>query len=169
VQAGVGGARIGGTERVELLDGTICIDHDKRARQESQSLYCAGLAQHELDKLAEKADPRFLPWRGVPAFEDADQPVRIAGARRRGTPVGVRQQEINRWGVELQQRLIGGEWVVVDVDRAQDAAVAVAEFRRLKQVQAIGDRVEAVAAVGVATMPPGRFGVAIKADADPDP
>ncbi len=35
-------------------------------------------------------------------------------------------------------------------------------------VQAIGDRAEAVAAVGIAAMPPRRFGVAVQADADLD-
>jgi len=81
----------------------------------------------------------------------------------------VREQEVNRRRVELQQGLVGGHRIAADIDRAQDSAVAVAEFRRLKQVQAIGDSVEAVAPVCVATVPPGRFGVAIQADADLDP
>jgi hypothetical protein len=34
VQAGVGSAGIGGAERVELLDGAVSVDHDKRARQQ---------------------------------------------------------------------------------------------------------------------------------------
>src|SRR5690349_16230659 len=34
VQAGVGSTGIGGAERVELLDGAISVDHDKRTRQQ---------------------------------------------------------------------------------------------------------------------------------------
>ncbi len=83
VQAGVGGTRVSGTERVKLLDGAIGIDHYDGAREEAEPLHRAGLAEHQLDKLAEQADARFLPWRGVPAFEDVDQPVRVAGARGR--------------------------------------------------------------------------------------
>jgi hypothetical protein len=169
VQPDVGGAGIRRAERVELLDGAIGVDRDERARQEPKSLYRARAAEHELDKLAEQPDPCFLPRRGVPAFEDADQPVRVAGRRRSRTPVGVRQQKVKRWGVELQQRLVSRDRVVADVDRAQDAAIAVTEFRRLEQGQAVGDRVEAVAAVGVPAMPPGRFGIAVETDADLDP
>jgi hypothetical protein len=34
MQASVGSAGIRGTKRVELLDGTVGVDHDKRAREE---------------------------------------------------------------------------------------------------------------------------------------
>jgi len=129
VQASVCSAGIGGTERVELLDRTIGVDHDKSARQKSQTLYRARLAEHKLYKLAEQADPRFLPRCGVPAFEDADQPVCVTGARWRAAPVGMRQQEVKRRGVELQQRLKDGNRVVVDIDRAQYAAVTFAKLR----------------------------------------
>ena len=124
-----------------------------------------------MDQLTEQADPGFLQGSGVPTFEESDQPVRVirvTGTRRRAAPVSVRQQEVNRGRVELQQRFIGGNGVVVNIDRAQYAAVAPVELRRLKEVQAIGDRVEAVAAVGIATMSPRRFGVAVQADADLD-
>lgn len=80
----------------------------------------------------------------------------------------MRQQEVNRGRVELQQRLIGGDGIVVHIDRAQDAAVALPELRRLEEVQAIGDRAEAVTAVGIAAVPPRRFGVAVQADTDLD-
>jgi hypothetical protein len=80
----------------------------------------------------------------------------------------VRQQEVNRWRVELQQRLVGGDGIVVDIDRAQNAAVALPELRRLEEIQAIGDRSEAVMAVGIAAVPPRRFGVAVQADTDLD-
>ena len=53
VQACVGGTRIGGAERVELLDGAIGVDHDQRARQQPEPLHRAGMAEYELDKLAE--------------------------------------------------------------------------------------------------------------------
>ena len=129
VQASVRGTGIGGAERVELLDRAISVDHDDGARQEAQSFDCARLAEHELDEFAEQADPGFLPGSGVPAFEDADQPVRITGARRRAAPVGVRQQQVNRGRVELQQRLIGDNGVVANIDRAQYAAVTLAELR----------------------------------------
>ncbi len=129
VQASVRGTRIGGAEGVELLDRAIGVDHDDGARQESQSFDRAWLAEHELDEFAEQADPGLLLGSGVPAFEDADQPVCIIDARRRATPVGVRQQQVNRGRVELQQRLIGGNGVVASIDRAQYAAVALTELR----------------------------------------
>lgn len=168
VQAGVGGAGISRAERVELLDGAVRVDHDHRTRQQSQSFDRARLAQHELDELAEQADPGFLPGSGVPALEDADQPAGITGTWRWAAPVGVRQQEVNGGRAELQQRLVRGHGVVANVDRAQDAAVALAELRRPEKIQAIGDRIEAVAAVGIAAVSSRRFGVAVQADADLD-
>ena len=129
VQGSVRCTGIGGAERVELLDRAIGVDHDDGARQESQSLDRAWPAEHELDELGEQADPGFLPGSGVPAFEDADKPVRVTGARRRAAPVGVRQQQVNRGRVELQQRLIGGNGVVANIDRAQYAAVTLTELR----------------------------------------
>ena len=167
VQARVGGPRVGRAERVELLDGTIGVDDDDRARQQAQAVYGAVLAQDELDELAEHADPGFLPRRRIPAFEDADQPVRITGTPRRAVPVSVRQQQVERRGTELQQCLVRADRIVVDVDRAQDAAVAVSELRRPQQVQSIRDGTKAVAAAGVAAVPPGSFGIAIEADTDP--
>jgi hypothetical protein len=83
--------------------------------------------------------------------------------------VGVRQQQINRGRGELQQRLVRAHRVVLDVHRAQYAAVALTELRRLQQVKAPGDRVEAVTAITVGPVPPGRLGVSVQADADPDP
>lgn len=80
----------------------------------------------------------------------------------------MRQQEVNRRRAELQQRLIGGDGIVVDVDRAQDAAVALPELRRLQEIQAIGDRAEAIMAVGVAAVAAHRFGVTVQADTDLD-
>lgn len=80
----------------------------------------------------------------------------------------MRQQEVDCGRVELQQRLVGGNRVVVNIDRAQDAAVALAEFRRPEKIQAICDRAEAVAAVGIAAVSSRRFGVAVQADADLD-
>jgi hypothetical protein len=35
------------------------------------------------------------------------------------------------------------------------------ELRRLQQVEAVGDRVETVTAIGVAPVPPGRLGVPV--------
>jgi hypothetical protein len=81
----------------------------------------------------------------------------------------VRQQQVKRRGAELQQGLVRAHRVVGDVDGTQDAAVAVPEFWRPQQVKAPGDGVEAVAAVGVATVPPDRLGVPVQADPDPDP
>jgi hypothetical protein len=169
VQAHVGGTGIGGAERVELLDRAVGVDHHQRAWQQPESLHLAGLAEYELDQLAEQADPCLLPRRGVPALEHADQPVSVPVARRGAAPVGVRQQQVNRRRGELQQRLVRAHRVVLDVDRAQDAAVAVTELWRPQQVEAVGDRVEAVAAIGVAPVPAGRLGVPVQADAYPDP
>lgn len=80
----------------------------------------------------------------------------------------MRQQKVDRGRIELQQRLVGGNRVVVNIDRAQDAAIALAELRRPEKIQAIGDRAEAVAAVGIAAVSSCRFGVAVQADADLD-
>ncbi len=169
VEAGVGGTGIGGAERVELLDRAIGVDHDQRARHQPEPLYLARTAEDELDKLAEQPDPRLFLCRTVPAFENLDQPVRISRAGRGATVVGVRQQQVNRGRGELQQRLVGAHRVVLDVHRAQDAAVTLTELWRLQPVEAAGDRVEAVAAVTVGPVPPGRLSVAVQADANPDP
>jgi hypothetical protein len=126
------------------------------------------VAEYELDQLAEQADPGFLRWRGVPPLEDANQPVRIPAAWRGAAPVGVRQQQVERRRGEFQQRLVRAHRVVLDIDGTQDAAVAVPELRRLQPVETVGHRVEAVAAVGVAPVPPGRLGIPVQADTDPD-
>ena len=168
VQTGVRSAGIGGAERVELLDSAVGVDHDDRARQQPKSFNRPRLTQHKLDELAEQANPGLLLRSGVPAFEDANQPVCITGAWGRAAPVGVWQQEVNCGWIELQQRLIGGDGVVVNIDRAQDAAVTLAELLRPEKVQTIGDRIEAVAAVGVAAVLSRRFGVAVQADTDLD-
>src|SRR5215813_2398377 len=118
VQAGVRGAGIGGAERVELLDRAIGVDHDDGAGRKPQSFYRSWLAKHKLDKLAEQPDSGFLPRSGVPPFEDADEPSRVTGARWGGAPVGMRQQKVKRWRVELQQRLISGNGIIANIDRA---------------------------------------------------
>lgn len=169
VQAGVRRTGVGRAERVELLDGAVGVDHDQGARRDPESLHRARLAEHELDQLAEQANPRLLPRRGVPALEDAGQPVPVAGAGRGGAPVRVRQQQVKRGRAEPQQLLVGAHRVVLHVDRAQDAAVAVTELRRPQQVKPGGDRGEAVTAVRVAPVPAGRFRVPVQADADRDP
>jgi len=79
--------------------------------------------------------------------------------------VSVRQQQVERRRSELQQRLVRAHRVVPYVDRAQNAAIAVPELRRLQQVKAVSDRIETVPAIGVAPVPPGRFGVPVQADA----
>jgi hypothetical protein len=168
MQAGVGSPWVSGTERVELLYGAIGVDDGERARRQSQSLDAAALVKQQLDKLAEQADSGFLAWRGVPALENGDQPVRVAGGRR-VIPVGVRQQEVERWRAELQQCLIGRHGIVADVNRAKDPAVAIPEFRGFEPLQAVGDGVEAVAAVSEAAVPTGRFRVTVQADANADP
>ena len=83
MQPGVGGAGVGGTQRVELLDGAIGIDHDQGAGQQPEAFHRTRLAEDELDELAEQADACFLARGGVPALEDGDQPVGVAGAGRR--------------------------------------------------------------------------------------
>jgi hypothetical protein len=152
-----------------LLDGSVGVDHHQRARQQPKTLHLAGMAEDELDQLAEHADPGLLLRRGVPPVEHADQPVRVPLTGRRAAPVSVRQQQVKGWRGELQQCLVRADRVVLDIDRAQDAAVAVPEFRRLQPVKAVGHDVEAVAAVGVAPVPPGRLGVPVEAYADPGP
>jgi hypothetical protein len=111
-----------------LLDRPIGIDHDNRALSDSQSFRHSRLAEYELDELAKQADLRFLAWRGIPPVKDADQPVRIATTRRRRTPIGMREQQIESRRVEFEQRLIGGDGVVASVDHAEDSAIAVAEL-----------------------------------------
>jgi hypothetical protein len=93
-ESGVGGAWIGRAERVQLLDGPVGVDDGQGTRQQPESLESAGLAEHQLDQFAEQPDPGLLAGRAVPALEDADQPPGIPGARRRGTPVGVRQEQV---------------------------------------------------------------------------
>jgi hypothetical protein len=110
-----------------LLDGAVGVDHDERARPQAQALDRARVTQHQLDKLGEQADPGLLLGRGVPALEHRDQPVGVAGAGRRATPVRVREQQVHGGRAELQQGLVGGERIVLHVDRAQDAAVDFAE------------------------------------------
>lgn len=109
-----------------------------------------------------------MPWRTVPAFEDVDQPLRVAGARWGRAPVGVRQQQIDSRRSELEQCLIGGDGVIGYINRAQDPAVAITEFRRLEQVQAISDGVETITAVRITAMPPSGLGVAVQANAHAD-
>jgi len=168
VQADVGRAGIGRAQRVELLDRAVCVDHDQRARQQPEPLGLARMAKHELDQLAEQADSGLLLGRVVPAVEDADQPVRVSVARRRRVPVRMRQEQVQSRGRELEQRLVGADRVVVGVNRAQDAGVAVLVFGRAQQVEATADRFEAVAAIRVHAVPPGRLGVPVEADADLD-
>jgi hypothetical protein len=129
VKAGVGGTRIGRAERVELLDRAVGVDHYQRARHQPEPLHLARTAENELDKLAEQPDPRLLLRRAVPAVENLDQPVGVSLARRSATVVGVRQQQVKRGRGELQQRLVRAHRVVLDIDRAQDAAVALTELR----------------------------------------
>jgi hypothetical protein len=129
VQAGVRGTGIGRAERVELLDSAVGVNHDQRARQQPEPFHLAGIAQNELDKLAEKTDPCLLPRRGVPTLEDADEPLCVPFARRSGTMVSVREQQVECRRGELEQRLVRTHWVVLDIDRAQDAAIALQELR----------------------------------------
>jgi hypothetical protein len=89
-EAGVGGALIGGAERVELLDRAIGIDHDQRARQQPEPLHVSRIAENELDHLAEQANPRLLPGRCIPALEHADEPLPVFLARRARVVVSVR-------------------------------------------------------------------------------
>lgn len=152
-----------------MLDGPVGVDHDQRARQQPDALHLAGIAEDELDKLTEKADLGLLARRAVPALENADEPVRVPGRGRTGTPVGVRQQQVNRRRGELEQGLVRGDGVVLDVDRAQDAAVALLELGGPQPVKSVGDRVEAAAPVGVPPVPPGRVRVTVQADTYADP
>jgi hypothetical protein len=80
----------------------------------------------------------------------------------------VREQEVDGGRIEFQQRLIGGDRIIPDVDRAQQTAVALVKVRRVKQGQPPGDGVEAVTAVGVAAIPPGGLGITVQADAHLD-
>jgi hypothetical protein len=91
VKAEIGGAGIGRAERVELLDGAIGIDDDQGAWQQPEPLHLTRKAEYELDELAEQPDPGLLPWCGVPAIEDPDQPFCVPAANRGRRPVSVRQ------------------------------------------------------------------------------
>jgi hypothetical protein len=168
VQAGTGGKGIGRVQRVELLNGSVGVDHDKRTRLQPESVCAALPAEDELDHLSEYADRGLLLGCGVPAFEDGDQPVRVAGTGRRAGPVRVGQQEIDSGRGELQQRLVGGYGIVSHIDRAQEAAVDSAEFGRVDQLKATGYVIEAIAATGITPVPSGGSGVAIQADSDAD-
>jgi hypothetical protein len=163
VQPGVGGAGISRAERVKLLDRAVGVDHDQRAREQPEALHLAGVTENELDQLAEHPDPRFLPRRAVPPLEDRDEPLRVPVAGWGQAPVRVREQQVECRGAELQQRLVRGYRIVLDVDRAQDAAIAAQVFRRPKQLNAVGHRVEAVAPIGVAPVPPSGLGVTVQA------
>ena len=79
--------------------------------------------------------------------------------------VRVRQQQVKGRRGELEQRLVRLNRLVLDIDRAQDPAVAVRELWRPQQVKAVGDRVEAVPAIGVQPVAPRRLGVTVQADA----
>ena len=46
--------------------------------QQPEPFHRARLAEDELNQFAEQADSGLLHGRGIPAFEDLDQPVRIA-------------------------------------------------------------------------------------------
>jgi hypothetical protein len=151
-----------------LLDRTVGVHNHQRARQQPESLDLAWTSEHELNQLGEEADLRLLPRCGIPALEDADQPARVPAARRGAAPVRVRQQQVKRRRGELEQRFVGAHRLILNVDRAQDAAVALLEFRREQQVKAGRDGVEAVAAADVAPVPPGRLGVSVQADAYAD-
>jgi hypothetical protein len=91
IQAQVGGTRVGRAKRVELLDGTVGVDHYQRAWQQPEALHFTGMAEDELDQLTEQADPGLLPRRGIPPVEHADQPVGVTLTGRGAAPVGVRQ------------------------------------------------------------------------------
>jgi len=88
--SGVCGAGIGRAQRIELLNGTVGLHDDEGARLQAEPLHRAGLAQDELDQLGEDTNPGLCHWRRVPALEDRDQPVCVAGTGRRAAPVRVR-------------------------------------------------------------------------------
>jgi hypothetical protein len=56
IQAGTGRMGKGRVQRVELLDGSVGIDHDKRARRQPQSVCAARPAKDELDHFTEHAN-----------------------------------------------------------------------------------------------------------------
>ena len=134
-----------------------------------ETLDRAGTAQHELDQLGEKADPGLLRGRGIPALEDGDQPVRVAGAGRRATPVRVRQQQVQRPAAGTSaapHRWRPGRCA----HRPCTGCRCRCHGTRASQAGArpSATRVEAVAAAGVAAMASGGLGVAVQADADAD-
>jgi hypothetical protein len=73
----------------------------------------------------------------------------------------VRQQEVKRRRIKLQQGLIGRLGTVAHVDGAQDAAVHIAVLGRTEQVEPSRDVIEAAEAARVAAMARGSFGVAV--------
>jgi hypothetical protein len=168
IQAGTGRKGIGRVQRVELLDGSVGIDHDERARLQPESVRTAPAAEDKLDHLTEHADRGLLLRCRVPAVEYGDQPVRVASTWWRVSPVRVGQEEIDRRRGELKQRFVSGHGVVSHIDRAQDAAVYFAEFGRIDQLKAAGHVIKAAGTTGIVPVPPGGFGVAIQADPDTD-
>jgi hypothetical protein len=80
----------------------------------------------------------------------------------------VRQQQVDRRGLELQESLVRGDRVVTHVDGTQDAAVDLAEFGCTEPEETIGDRGEAVAAGGIAAVASIGCLIAIQADPDTD-
>ena len=60
VEPEVSGTGIGRAQRVKLLDGAVGVDHDKRARLQTQSLHGAMAVKYQLNHLGEQADLGLL-------------------------------------------------------------------------------------------------------------
>ena len=82
VEAGGGGALVGGFERVDLFDGAVGVDDQGDDRGEPDRFAGAGATQEEAEDLGE--DP--YPGAGAavpPQVEDRAQPVAVRGAAGR--------------------------------------------------------------------------------------
>lgn len=157
VESGGGGSLVGALEGVDLLQGSVGLDHDQIGGGEPQRLGEAGAAvqggEHRLEEpYRHRAAPR------VPAVEDGEQPVGVRGggtvrARRWFVPGGVRQQEVDARRVERVQRVVHGDRVVGHVDGAEQSEIEVAVAVLPEQFDGLEDQGVAAAAVREAAVP----------------
>ena len=111
----------------------------------------------------------------VPLVEDRDQPVGVWGvpgsqspSGRRRVPCPVRKQEVDAGRIEGRQRLVGGERVIPQVDRAQQAAEKALESAVAQPLKSGRDRSMAAPSRCEPSVSVVRLRVTIEADPDPD-
>ena len=151
IEPGGRGAVECGLQRIGLLVAAIGLHHHQVARPEPERLGQAVTAAGGRDDRVEHPDLNRPA--GLPPVEDGDQPVRVRGRAvrtgRRVVPGGVRQQEVDPGRIQLQQRLVDGDRVIGDVNRAEQARIQVPVPLRAQQPDRADHLVVAAAPVGV--------------------